>query len=55
MEPITVLVHGALGKMGREVVAAISRTPELELVGAVDIKSTQEQLTLPDGSRKVPL
>jgi 4-hydroxy-tetrahydrodipicolinate reductase len=55
MEPITVLVHGALGKMGREVVAAISRTPELELVGAVDIKATQEQLTLPDGSKKVPL
>ncbi|MGB8707996.1 MAG: 4-hydroxy-tetrahydrodipicolinate reductase [Dehalococcoidia bacterium] len=55
MEPITVLVHGALGKMGREVVAAISRTPELELVGAVDIKATQGQLTLPDGSKKVPL
>jgi 4-hydroxy-tetrahydrodipicolinate reductase len=55
MEPITVLVHGALGKMGREVVAAISRTPELELVGAVDIKASQEQLTLPDGSKKVPL
>jgi 4-hydroxy-tetrahydrodipicolinate reductase len=55
MEPITVLVHGALGKMGREVVAAISRTPELELVGAVDIKATQGELTLPDGSKKVPL
>ncbi len=29
--------------------------PELELVGAVDIKATQGQLTLPDGSKKVPL
>jgi 4-hydroxy-tetrahydrodipicolinate reductase len=55
MEPITVLVHGALGKMGKEVVAAISRDPELELVGAVDIKATQDLLTLPDGSKKVPL
>jgi len=55
MEPITVLVHGALGKMGREVVAAINRTPELELVGAVDIKATQGELTLPDDSKKVPL
>jgi 4-hydroxy-tetrahydrodipicolinate reductase len=55
MEPITILVHGALGRMGREVVAAISRDPELELVGAVDIKATQDQLTLPDGSKKVPL
>ena len=55
MKPITVLVHGALGKMGKEVVVAICRDPELELVGGVDIKATQEQLTLPDGSKKVPL
>ena len=55
MEPITVLVNGALGKMGREVVAAISRDSELELIGAVDIKATQDQLTLADGSKKVPL
>ena len=54
MEPITVVVHGALGKMGREVTAAICRDPELEVVGGVDIKATQEQLTLPDGSKKVP-
>ncbi|MBM3118167.1 MAG: 4-hydroxy-tetrahydrodipicolinate reductase [Chloroflexi bacterium] len=55
MEPITVLVHGALGKMGREVTAAICRDPELELVGGVDVKATQEQLILPDDSKKVPL
>jgi 4-hydroxy-tetrahydrodipicolinate reductase len=55
MEPITVLVHGALGRMGREVTAAICRDPELEMVGGVDIKATQEHLTLPDTSKKVPL
>jgi 4-hydroxy-tetrahydrodipicolinate reductase len=55
MEPITVLVHGALGKMGREVTAAICRDPELEVVGGVDLKATQEHLILPDGSKKVPL
>jgi len=55
MEPITVLVHGALGRMGREATAAICRDAELELVGGVDIKTTQEQLTLPDGSKKIPL
>ncbi len=55
MEQITVLVHGVLGKMGREVTAAICREPELEVVGGVDIKATQEHLILPDGSRKVPL
>jgi 4-hydroxy-tetrahydrodipicolinate reductase len=55
MEPITVLVHGALGKMGREVTAAICRDPELDVVGCVDIKATQKHLILPDGSKKVPL
>ncbi len=55
MEQITVLVHGVLGKMGREVTAAICRDPELEVVGGVDIKATQEHLILPAGSRKVPL
>ncbi len=55
MEPIAVLLHGALGKMGREATAAICRDPELELVGGVDITASQEQLTLPDGSKKVPL
>jgi 4-hydroxy-tetrahydrodipicolinate reductase len=54
MEPITVLVHGALGRMGREVTAGICRYPGLEVVGGVDIKATQEQLTLPDGSKEVP-
>ena len=55
MEPIAVLLHGALGKMGREATAAICRDPELELVGGVDVKASQEHLTLPDGSKKVPL
>ncbi len=55
MASITVIVHGALGKMGREVTAAIYRDPELEMVGAVDIKATQEHLILPDGAKKVPL
>jgi len=55
MESITVLVHGALGKMGKEVTVAIYRDPELEVVGGVDIKAAQEQLTLPDDAKKVPL
>ncbi len=54
MGPITVLVHGALGKMGKEVTAAVCRDKELEVVGAVDIRATEERLSLPDGS-KVPL
>ncbi len=33
--PIPVLVVGALGKMGREVVRAVTQTPDMALVGAV--------------------
>jgi len=55
MAPIKVVVHGALGKMGREVVNAVSRDPETRLVGAVDFNPKNDFLTLPDGSGKVPL
>ncbi|MBP2642611.1 MAG: Dihydrodipicolinate reductase [Firmicutes bacterium] len=36
---IRVMVCGAYGKMGREVLKAVQNDPELELVGAADIKS----------------
>ena len=52
---IKVVVHGALGKMGREVVSAVCQDPETKLVGAVDINLKDEFLPLPDGSGKVPL
>jgi len=55
MQPITVVVHGALGKMGREVMAAVCRAPDMEVVGAVDIQAAREHLDLPDTLRKVPL
>jgi 4-hydroxy-tetrahydrodipicolinate reductase len=54
-KPITVAVHGALGKMGMEVVSAVCRDPELMIVGAVDIRATQGQLSLPDAAGEVPL
>ncbi len=55
MKPITVVVHGALGKMGREVISALCQDPALEMVGAVDIQANQEHLPLPDASGEVPL
>jgi len=55
MKTIAVVVNGALGKMGREVTAAVCRDVELQIVGAVDIKAVQEKLPLPDGSGDVPL
>ncbi len=37
MSKIKVVVNGACGKVGREVVKAVSKEPDLELAGAVDI------------------
>ncbi|MFC2014676.1 4-hydroxy-tetrahydrodipicolinate reductase [Chloroflexota bacterium] len=54
MEPIRVVVHGASGKVGRELVNALCSEPDLEIVGAVDIKATGDSLPLPDGSGKIP-
>lgn len=55
MKGIKVIVHGALGKVGREVVNTLSHQSEMEMVGAVDLKASQDQLPLPDGSGSVPL
>jgi 4-hydroxy-tetrahydrodipicolinate reductase len=53
MSPIKVLVHGAAGNVGREVVKAVTQEPDMKLVGAVDVKATGDSLTLADGS-KIP-
>ncbi len=55
MKPISVVVHGALGKMGQEVVKAVCREPGMRVVGAVEQNTTEDFLSLPDGSGKVPL
>ena len=54
MTPIRVVVHGASGKVGREVVNALCREPEIQIVGAVGRKPTADYLPLPDGSGTVP-
>lgn len=54
MEPIKVVVHGAFGKVGQEVVRAVCREPDMRLVGAVDLEAAADALPLPDGSGKVP-
>jgi len=55
MEPIRVIVHGALGKLGREVVNGICSESETQLVGAIDLKASKNSLPLPDGSGEVPM
>lgn len=50
MSPIKVIIHGAAGKVGQVLVSNLSRTPEVKLVGAVDIKAKTDKLVLDDGS-----
>jgi len=54
MKPIRVVVQGASGRMGQEVVKAVCQEPETQLVGAVELEVSDDYLTLPDGSGKVP-
>jgi 4-hydroxy-tetrahydrodipicolinate reductase len=53
-ELIRVLVRGAAGRVGQEVVRAVCQEPGLQVVGAVDMKAPAEPLSLPDGSGSVP-
>ena len=50
-----ILVHGALGKMGKAVIKAVCQESDFNLVGAVDVKANTDKLELPDGSGKIPL
>jgi 4-hydroxy-tetrahydrodipicolinate reductase len=50
MSQIKVLVHGAAGRVGQEVVKAVCQEPEMKLVGAVDLKVSGDSLALADGS-----
>ncbi len=50
MKPIKVVVQGASGRMGREVVNALCHEPETQIVGAVDVQAAEDYLPLPDSS-----
>ena len=54
MKPIRVVVNGALGRMGREVTNTLCHEPEMQVVGAVELQVTEDQLPLPDSSGVVP-
>lgn len=53
--PHRVVVQGATGKMGREVLAALCREPEFQPVGAVARRASADALPLPDGKGTIPL
>ncbi len=55
MATIRVVVHGASGKMGQEMVRALGGETGMRLVGAVELEVSKDSLPLPDGSGAVPL
>jgi len=55
MEIVKVIVHGATGRMGQEVIKTLCQEPDMAPVGAVDFQVKGEQLSLPDGSGSIPL
>jgi 4-hydroxy-tetrahydrodipicolinate reductase len=55
MDRVRVLVHGALGKMGQEVLRAACNDPAVEPVAGVDSRADNTDLTLPDGCGRIPL
>ena len=54
MDPIKVVVQGAVGRVGHVMISGVCREPGLEVVGAVDLCADMDSLLLPDGSRSVP-
>ena len=44
---ISVIVNGAMGKMGSTVISAVDKSDDMKIVGAVDVKSKKNQITLP--------
>ena len=52
---INVVVHGVLGKMGQQVLDAVTKETGLEPVGGADVAAAATSIALPDGSGEVPV
>lgn len=52
---VKVIVAGALGRMGREVIAGLAQDSELDLAGGVDPRAAEEYLDLPGGGGLIPI
>ena len=55
MEPISVVVHGVLGKMGSEVLSAVARDYQLKPICGIDKGAIDGSVTLPNGNESIPL
>ncbi len=54
MDPIRVVINGALGRMGRKITKAVVCEPGLKLVGAVGKEVTQRYLPLAEAPELIP-
>lgn len=55
MAKIKVIVNGALGRMGLQVISAVSAEQGMDLVGGVDIKAHADRLSVPGKDTTIPL
>ena len=55
MEPINVVVHGVLGKMGQEVLNAVTQASDLNPVGGADAQAEPGTIPLPGGNGSIPV
>jgi 4-hydroxy-tetrahydrodipicolinate reductase len=55
LEPIRVIINGALGRMGQEIAKAVVSEPGLRAVGAVDKEVTQKYLPLAEAPELILL
>jgi 4-hydroxy-tetrahydrodipicolinate reductase len=55
MSPINVVVNGALGKMGQQVLSAVSGEVDMRAVAGVDHAADDSTVSTPDGAVSVPL
>ncbi|MCH7626216.1 MAG: 4-hydroxy-tetrahydrodipicolinate reductase [Chloroflexi bacterium] len=55
MMAINVVVHGVLGKMGQQVLDAVTNESGLQPVGGADIAAAAGSISLPDRSGEIPI
>lgn len=56
MDTISVVVSGVMGKMGRQVLSAVTEAPDTKPIGAVDkFAGDLDYIDLPDGSGQIPI
>ena len=55
MADLKIVVHGALGKMGQEVLGTVCKTEGMTPHGAADIAGPEGLTDLPDGSGEIPI